>query len=108
MDDLPDDKKQKPGSKHSSSKHSSSNHSSSHSSSHSSDDAGVSRRDFLKISSVSAAVPFIARAGVLTAEAEELAGQSPDKLPVHLTINVKPPTPQLQPPTPLLHTPPAR
>src|SRR5260370_40903579 len=89
MDDLPEDKKQKPGSKHSSSKHSSSNHSSSHSSSHSSDDAGVSRRDFLKISSVSAAVPFIARAGVLTREAEEVAGQGPDKGPVTRTINGK-------------------
>lgn len=102
MDDLPEDKKQKPGSKHSSSKHSSSNHSSSHSSSHSSDDAGVSRRDFLKISSVSAAVPFIARAGVLTAEAEEVAVQGPDKVPVTLTINGKRYSAQLEPRVTLL------
>jgi xanthine dehydrogenase YagT iron-sulfur-binding subunit len=102
MDDLPEDKKQKPGSKHSSSKHSSSNHSSSHSSSHSSDVAGVSRRDFLKISSVSAAVPFIARAGVLTAEAEEVAVQGPDKVPVTLTINGKRYSAQLEPRVTLL------
>ncbi len=102
MDDLPEDKKQKPGSKHSSSKHSSSNHSSSHSSSHSSDDAGVSRRDFLKISGVSAAVPLIARASVLTAEAEEVAVQGPEKVPVTLTINGKRYNAQLEPRVTLL------
>src|SRR5260370_1677450 len=98
MDDLPEDKKQKPGSKHSSSKHSSSNHSSSHSSSHSSDDAGVSRRDFLKISSVSAAVPFIARAGGLTAVTEKVGVPSPGKGPVTAALSSQPYTPHTAPP----------
>src|SRR5260370_40041838 len=87
MDDLPDDKKQKPGSKHSSSKHSSSNHSSSHSSSHSSDDARVSRRDFLKISGVSAAVPLIPRGRGLTAGGEEGAQEGREKESCSLSIN---------------------
>jgi xanthine dehydrogenase YagT iron-sulfur-binding subunit len=103
MDDLPEDKKQKPGSNHSSSKPSSSKHSSSsRSSSRSSDDAGVSRRDFLKISGVSAAVPLIARASVLTAEAEEVPVQGPERVPVTLTINGKRYSAQLEPRVTLL------
>lgn len=100
MDDLPEDKKKKPSPKHSASKNSSSQHSTNHS--HPSDDTGVSRRDFLKISGVSAAVPLIAKASVLTAEAEEVAIQGPDKVPVALTINGKRYSAQLEPRVTLL------
>ena len=64
--------------------------------------AGVSRRDFLKISGVSAAVPLIAGAGVLTAEGEEVAVQGPGKIPVTLAVNGKRYNAQLEPRVTLL------
>ena len=70
MDDLPDEKSKKSKSRKSSG-------------------TGVSRRDFLKISGVSAAVPLLAKAAVFTAEAEEVPTQGPGKVPVALTINGK-------------------
>src|SRR5579872_3790469 len=63
---------------------------------------GVSRRDFLKISSVSAAVPLMARASVLTAEAPETAVHGPAKVPVTLTVNGQKHTAQLEPRVTLL------
>jgi xanthine dehydrogenase YagT iron-sulfur-binding subunit len=87
VDDLPESKKKKSASEHSSPKPSSP--SVPDSSSRSSDEHGVSRRDFLKISGVSAAVPLIAGAGVLAAEAQEAAVEGPGKIPVTLNINGK-------------------
>jgi xanthine dehydrogenase YagT iron-sulfur-binding subunit len=87
VDDLPESKKPQPGAKHSSAD---------------SGESGVSRRDFLKISGVSAAVPLIASVGVLTAEAEETAVQGPGKVPVALSINGKRYTAQLEPRVTLL------
>jgi xanthine dehydrogenase YagT iron-sulfur-binding subunit len=48
---------------------------------------GLSRRDFLKISGVSAAAPLIARAEALTAETSDVQIQGPGKVPVALTVN---------------------
>jgi xanthine dehydrogenase YagT iron-sulfur-binding subunit len=100
VDDLPDGKKKKSSSKHPSSKTPSS--SPKDSSSHLPDEHGVSRRDFLKISGVSAAVPLIAGAGVLAAEAQEAAVQGPGKIPVTLNINGKRYSAELEPRVTLL------
>ncbi|HLJ90497.1 MAG TPA: (2Fe-2S)-binding protein [Candidatus Angelobacter sp.] len=72
-------------------------------SSQSSSESGVSRRDFLKISGVSAAVPLIAKAGALAAEAEEVPAQGPGKVPITLNINGKPYNAQLEPRVTLLN-----
>ena len=64
--------------------------------------SGVSRRDFLKISGVSAAVPLVAKAGVLVAEAEEVPVQGPGKVPVTLNVNGKALKAQLEPRVTLL------
>lgn len=93
MNDLPE--RNKPKSKHSSNDTSSAD-------SGTSRDAGVSRRDFLKISGVSAAVPLIASAGVLTAEAQEVAVQGPGKIPVTLNVNGKRYSAQMEPRVTLL------
>lgn len=50
---------------------------------------GWSRRDFLKISGVTAAAPLIAHATALTQTAEEAAVQGPGKVPVTLNVNGK-------------------
>jgi xanthine dehydrogenase YagT iron-sulfur-binding subunit len=63
---------------------------------------GLSRRDFLKISGVSAAAPLVARAGVLVAEAEEVPVQGPGKVPVTLNVNGKMLKAQLEPRVTLL------
>ena len=84
MDDLPDKKRKKSKSIKSSS------------------GEGVSRRDFLKISGVSAAAPLLAKAAVLTAEAEEVATHGPGKVPVTLTVNGKKYRAQLEPRVTLL------
>ena len=101
MDDLPEGKKKKSAAKHPSSKQSfsSAKDSSSHSAS---DSSGVSRRDFLKISGVSAAMPLIASAGVLAADTQEVAVQGPGKAPVALSINGKRYTADLEPRVTLL------
>ena len=84
MDDLPDKKSKKSKSRKPSS------------------GTEVSRRDFLKISGVSAAVPLLAQAAVFTAEAEEVPTQGPGKVPVALNINGKKYRAQLEPRVTLL------
>jgi xanthine dehydrogenase YagT iron-sulfur-binding subunit len=64
--------------------------------------SGVSRRDFLKISGVTAAVPLVSQVGAL-ALAEEQAGiQGPGKTPVSLSVNGKKLNAQLEPRVTLL------
>ena len=64
--------------------------------------SGLSRRDFLKISGVSAAAPLVARASVLVAEADEVPVQGPGKVPVTLNVNGKMLKAQLEPRVTLL------
>ncbi|HEY6307077.1 MAG TPA: (2Fe-2S)-binding protein [Candidatus Angelobacter sp.] len=49
--------------------------------------SGLSRRDFLKISGVTAAAPLMAHAGALATQGEEVRVQGPGKVPVKLSIN---------------------
>lgn len=64
--------------------------------------SGVSRRDFLKISGVTAAVPLVSQVGAL-ALAEEQAGiQGPGKVPVSLSVNGKKLNAQMEPRVTLL------
>jgi len=64
--------------------------------------SGVSRRDFLKISGVTAAAPLVTQVGAL-ALAEEKAGmQGPGKVPVSLNVNGKKLNAQLEPRVTLL------
>jgi xanthine dehydrogenase YagT iron-sulfur-binding subunit len=49
--------------------------------------SGWSRRDFLKVSGVSAAAPLVARASRLTGTADEIGVQGPGKVPVTLKVN---------------------
>ena len=64
--------------------------------------SGVSRRDFLKISGVTAAVPLVAQASALVLEEAEVAVQGPGKVPVTLTVNGKKLNAQLEPRVTLL------
>jgi len=72
----------------------------------SSSNAGWSRRDFLKISGVSAAAPFagslVASAGALALETADDTVQGPGKAPVTLTVNGKSYSAQLEPRVTLL------
>lgn len=65
---------------------------------------GLSRRDFLKISGVGAAAPLVAKASLLTAQAQETGVniQGPGKVPVKLNINGKAYSAQLEPRVTLL------
>jgi xanthine dehydrogenase YagT iron-sulfur-binding subunit len=54
-----------------------------------SESSGVSRRDFLKISSISAAVPLIAGPKILMAAGDEVAVHGPGKVPMEFSINGK-------------------
>lgn len=92
MDDLPD---KNSGEKNSKAKSNPSDTSSSPSNS-SSSKSGVSRRDFLKISGVSAAVPLVSHASSL-ALADEVAEHGPGKVPVTLMVNGKQLNAQLEP-----------
>lgn len=56
---------------------------------HSAENAGVSRRDFLKISSISAAAPLIAGPKIVMAAGEEVAVHGPGKVPMQFSINGK-------------------
>lgn len=85
MDDLPE-KKKKRKSKQSSSSSSS----------------GLSRRDFLKITGVSAAAPLVAGAAAVALEPDTAAVQGPGKVPVSLNINGKSYSAQLEPRVTLL------
>ena len=85
MDDLPE-KKKKRKSKQSSSPSSS----------------GLSRRDFLKITGASAAVPLVAGAAAIAIEPDAAAVQGPGKVPVTLNINGRSYNAQLEPRVTLL------
>jgi xanthine dehydrogenase YagT iron-sulfur-binding subunit len=62
---------------------------------------GLSRRDFLKISGVSAAVPLVSKASAL-AEAPAVPELGPGKVPVTLNVNGKKLSAQLEPRVTLL------
>jgi xanthine dehydrogenase YagT iron-sulfur-binding subunit len=64
--------------------------------------AGLSRRDFLKISGVTAAAPLVAKAGALVASPDDVPIQGPDKVPVTLNVNGKMLKAQLEPRVTLL------
>jgi len=53
------------------------------------DHAGVSRRDFLKISSITAAAPLVAGPKTVLAAGEQVPVYGPGKVPVALTVNGK-------------------
>ena len=55
----------------------------------SSDHSGVSRRDFLKISSISVAVPLVAGPRVVRAAGQEIPVHGPGKVPMEFSINGK-------------------
>jgi xanthine dehydrogenase YagT iron-sulfur-binding subunit len=63
---------------------------------------GVSRRDFLKISGVSAAVPLVSQVGALALAEEGVATQGPGKVPVSLNVNGKKLNASLEPRVTLL------
>ncbi len=64
--------------------------------------SGVSRRDFLKISGVSAAVPLVTQVGALALAEGEPAIQGPGKVPVSLNVNGKKLNASLEPRVTLL------
>jgi xanthine dehydrogenase YagT iron-sulfur-binding subunit len=72
------------------------------SASSSSSDSGFSRRDFLKITGVSAAAPLVAGAVAVAAETAGSAVQGPGKVPVTLNINGKKHSTELEPRVTLL------
>ena len=51
--------------------------------------SGVSRRDFLKISSISVAVPLVTRPQMVWAAGEQVPVHGPGKVPMEFTINGK-------------------
>lgn len=53
------------------------------------DRSGVSRRDFLKISTIAAAVPVVAGPHVVMAAGEEVPVQGPGKVPMQFSVNGK-------------------
>lgn len=63
---------------------------------------GVSRRDFLKISGVSAAVPLVSQMGSFALSETEVATQGPGKVPVSLNVNGKKLSASLEPRVTLL------
>ncbi|HZD93075.1 MAG TPA: (2Fe-2S)-binding protein, partial [Candidatus Sulfotelmatobacter sp.] len=64
--------------------------------------SGVSRRDFLKISGVSAAVPLVSHVGALALAEGEVAAKGPGKVPVSLNVNGKKLNAELEPRVTLL------
>jgi xanthine dehydrogenase YagT iron-sulfur-binding subunit len=64
--------------------------------------SGVSRRDFLKISGVSAVVPLVTQVGALALAEGEPAIHGPGKVPVSLNVNGKKLSAQLEPRVTLL------
>jgi xanthine dehydrogenase YagT iron-sulfur-binding subunit len=68
----------------------------------SSSGSGVSRRDFLKISGVTAAVPLVSQVGALALAEEQAGVQGPGKVPVSLSVNGKKLNAQLEPRVTLL------
>jgi len=63
---------------------------------------GVSRRDFMKLSAVTAAVPLVMGTSVVEAAGEEVAVHGPGKVPVTLTVNGKKLSAELEPRVTLL------
>ncbi len=64
--------------------------------------SGVSRRDFMKISAVTAAVPLVLGPKVVEAAGEEVAVHGPGKVPVALNVNGKKMSAELEPRVTLL------
>jgi len=64
--------------------------------------SGVSRRDFMKISAVTAAVPLVLGSKVVQAAGEEVAVHGPGKVPVALSVNGKKLSADLEPRVTLL------
>ncbi len=91
MDDLPEKPAKPEKDKPNKSKKSSSGSSS-----------GVSRRDFLKISGVSAAVPLVSQVSAFALAEDQIATQGPGKVPVSLNVNGKKLSAQLEPRVTLL------
>ena len=66
------------------------------------DHSGVSRRDFLKISTISAAVPLVTGPQTVLAAGEQIPVYGPGKVPLALTLNGKRHNLQLEPRVTLL------
>ena len=64
--------------------------------------SGVSRREFLKISGLSAAVPLVAGPKMVQAAGEDVAVHGPGKTPMSFSINGKKYSAQLEPRVTLL------
>lgn len=64
--------------------------------------SGVSRRDFLKISGVSAAVPLVTQVGAFALAEGGVATQGPGKVPMSLNVNGKKLSARLEPRVTLL------
>src|ERR1700687_6497574 len=67
-----------------------------------SDHSGVSRRDFLKISCISAAVPLVTRPKMVMASGQEVPVHGPGKVPMEFSINGKSYKAELEPRVTLL------
>lgn len=67
-----------------------------------SDNSGVSRRDFLKISSISVAVPLVAGPKMIMAAGQEVPVHGPGKVPMEFSINRKSYKAELEPRVTLL------
>ena len=67
-----------------------------------SDQSGVSRRDFLKISGISAAVPMVIRPKMVMAAGQEIPVHGPGKVPMAFSINGKSYKAELEPRVTLL------
>ena len=68
----------------------------------SSDNSGVSRRDFLKISSISVAVPLVAGPRMVTVAGQDVPVHGPGKVPMEFSINSKSYKAELEPRVTLL------
>jgi xanthine dehydrogenase YagT iron-sulfur-binding subunit len=66
------------------------------------DPAGVSRRDFMKLSSLVIATPMVVGPTVLEVEGQEVAVYGPGKMPVSLMVNGKKMSAELEPRVTLL------
>lgn len=67
-----------------------------------SDHSGVSRRDFLKISGISLAVPLVTRPKMVMASGQEVPVHGPGKVPMEFSINGKSYKAELEPRVTLL------
>ncbi len=64
--------------------------------------SGVSRRDFLKISGISVAVPLVAGPKVVLAAGEQVPVYGPGKVPIELNVNERPHKLEVEPRVTLL------